>query len=212
MYLEVQALGPTRVEEEMHGTVLPESRPTTPGNMNTRLGCQTSRVEPKECLSLRPPHLPRARRRSPSPDEELSDPYYSHDDSYARNQKPLARTLFGEVKGIKDAHPSRRRAAYADERHESQDSLSSLPKLRHSAKTFAYESRDPYDSGYGSYDSYDSRRSHRRPPGARTEPYTYSTPSQRRTYEVPVSPAQYGYPVGSYGVEVQPSARYLSRW
>ena len=176
----------------------------------TRLSDLQSRAE-RMSISA-PTSSPRARRRSPSPDEELSDPYYSHDDSYARSQKPLARTLFGEVKGIKDAHPSRRRAAYADERHESQDSLSSLPKLRHSAKTFAYESRDPYDSGYGSYDSYDSRRSHRRPPGARTEPYTYSTPSQRRTYEVPVSPAQYGYPVGSYGVEVQPSARYLSRW
>ena len=160
-----------------------------------------------------PTSSPRPRHRSPSPElEEFSDHYYSQDDDRASRHKVLVpKTLFGEGKGIKDAHHSRRRPTYADERHESQDSLGRLPKLRHSTKSYSYE-RDPYDSGYGSYDSYDSRRSHRRPHVARTEPYTYSSPSQRHTYEVPVSATPYGYPVGSYGVEIHPSARYLSRY
>ena len=178
----------------------------------TRMSDLQSRAERMSVSA--PTSSPRLRRRSPSPEaEDYSDHYYSQDDGRASRHKALVpRTLFGEVKGVRDAHHSRRRPTYADERHESQDSLGALPKLRHSPKSYSYDNRDPYDSGYGSYDSYDSRRSHRRAHVARTEPYPYSSPSQRQTYELPVSAAPYGYPVGSYGVEIHPSARYLSRW
>ena len=161
-----------------------------------------------------PTSSPRPRRRSPSPEvEEFSDHYYSHDEDRRSRQKVIVpRTLFGEVKGVRDSPSSRRRPAYAADRYESNDSLESLPNLRPTPRKQSYETRDPYDSGYGSYDSYDSRRAPRRSHGARTEPYFYSTTTQRQLCETPISATPYGYPSGSYGVEVHPSARYLSRW
>jgi hypothetical protein len=162
-----------------------------------------------------PTSSPRPSRcRSPSPEiEEFSDHYYSQDEDNGRRHKAVApRTLFGEVKSVKASHSSRAQPSHSGNRYESNDSLDSLPKLRVNLRSHSYEHRDPYDSGYGSYDSYELRRSHRRPHGSRTDSYVYSSPSQRHVYEIPVPAAPYGYPTGSYGVEINPSARYLSRW
>lgn len=168
-----------------------------------------------EQLSVSEPPSPLqvVRRRSPSPKaEDFSDHYFSQDEDDCRHKALVPRTLFGEMKGIRETQYSRRRPSYSGDRYESNDSIDSLPKLRAASKPQSYEIRDPCDSGYGSYDSYDSHKSHRRPHTARTEPYLYSTPSHRQFHEVPVPAAPYGYPAGTYGVEVHPSAKYLSRW
>ena len=105
----------------------------------TRMSDLQSRAERMSVSA--PIASPRTRRRSPSPDvEDFSDHYYSQDDDRASRHKAIIpRTLFGEVKGVRDALHSRRRPTYADERHESQDSLGALPKLRHSPKSYSYD-------------------------------------------------------------------------
>jgi hypothetical protein len=168
-------------------------------------------------LSAATSSTPRPTVRAPSPCpspeiEEFSDNYYSQDEEVDQRSKHTPRRiLYGEVKSIKDSS-SRHGPRTSAGRYESNDSLDSMTKVRIAPPSQLYEIRDPYDSGYGSYDSYDRRRSHRRGHGARTEPYHYATPAQRHVYEVPISASPYGYPHGSYGVEVHPSAHYLSRW
>lgn len=170
-----------------------------------------------ETMSISSPISTTRPGRAPSPSpipelEEFSDNYYSQDEDTKRRPKlAVKRPLFGEMKAIKDS-PSRRGPSVSTGRYESNDSLDSMAKVRVAPASRSYEIRDPDDSGYGSYESYETRRSHRRGHGARTEPYLYSTPPQRHIYEIPVSASPYGYPHGSYGVEVHPSARYLSRW
>lgn len=166
-------------------------------------------------VSAAPSPLRLVRRRSPSPEiEEYSDHYFSQDeDDRRQTSKALVpRTLFGEVNGIREAHYTRRRPTYYVDRYESNDSLDNLPKQRAISKAPTYELRDPYDSGYGSYGSQGSHKSDRRHHTARTEPYLYSASPQRQVHEIPVSAAPYGYPAGTYGVEVHPSAKYLSPW
>jgi hypothetical protein len=178
----------------------------------TRMSDLQSRTE-RMSISA-PTSNPRPPRRSPSYEvEEISDQYHSQDEEYPSRQKAIApRSLFGEVKITRELRHSPRTPSFVGGRHDSSDSLGSLPKLRHSPRTYSYETRDPYDSGYGSYDSYDLPKSRRRAHGARTEPYLYSSHSERQVQEIPVSAAAYGFPSGTYGVEIHPSARYLSQW
>jgi len=162
--------------------------------------------ERAEKLSVAPPRRassprPIPRRRS-TKDCYESDHYRSREHDYEhRYRKRSPSKLTVEVRTTRDGYPSHK--------YDSQDGLDRVPRLESLSKSYKHYHPDPYDSGYGSgsYGSYDSRRSHGHR-GARTEPYIYSPVSYRTTYEVPISASPYGYPPGSYGVEIYPRRRY----
>ncbi|ETN43316.1 uncharacterized protein HMPREF1541_02475 [Cyphellophora europaea CBS 101466] len=154
-------------------------------------------------------------RRVASP-EPMEDHYYSQESENERHPRPLNRKLYGEY--TTEVRPrGEPKANRHNDSSESFESITPLPQKSHTTRSYKFD--DPYDSAYGSQPSHKSHSYRTRRPGlshsqsaglygygAKTEPhsYSYSSPTSRTMYDIPVSTMYGGYsnPVASYGVEL----------
>jgi hypothetical protein len=218
---------PSRREKEWQSPTRQRADSAWEEEHSSRIDDLQSRIE---SITLEPDSSRHTIARSPEP---LDDKYYSqesdHHDRHSRRGTTRSRTSY-DHQHDNDSRAHRRReirpiAVGPIDSYESLSSVTAKPYKPTSSRTRSHKHDDPYDSGYGgsqdtyrSY-SYNSSRHNTAPPtssraplhgyGAKTEPhaYSYSSPSSRTLYEVPMASTYgaYSSPLGAYGVELLPT-------